>query len=51
MGHSEIGVTMNTYTHLGLDDAVMEIHRLQEQERVLGEFQEEEKGTILKMAE
>ena len=51
MGHSDIGVTMNTYTHLGLDDAVMEIHRLQEQERVLGEFEEEEKGTILKMAE
>lgn len=21
MGHSDIGVTMNTYTHLGLDDA------------------------------
>ena len=51
MGHSDIGVTMNTYTHLGLDDAVMEIQRLQEQERVLGEFEEEEKGTILKMAE
>lgn len=51
MGHSDIGVTMNTYTHLGLDDAVMEVHRLQEQERVLGEFEEEEKGMILKMAE
>ena len=32
-------------------DAVMEIHRLQEQERVLGEFKEEEKGTILRMAD
>lgn len=21
MGHSEIGITMNTYTHLGLEDA------------------------------
>ena len=51
MGHSDISVTMNTYTHLGLDDSVLEINRLQEQERVLGEFKEEEKGTLLKMAE
>lgn len=21
MGHSDIGVTLNTYTHLGIDDA------------------------------
>lgn len=27
MGHSEIGVTMNTYTHLGLDDAKDEMMR------------------------
>ena len=25
MGHSDIGVTMNTYTHLGLEDAVEEL--------------------------
>lgn len=30
MGHSDIGVTMNTYTHLGLDDAHQEMIRLQE---------------------
>lgn len=24
MGHSDIGVTLNTYTHLGLDDATDE---------------------------
>ena len=29
MGHSDIGVTMNTYTHLGLDDAQNEMIRLQ----------------------
>ena len=30
MGHSEIGVTMNTYTHLGLEDAQNEMARLEE---------------------
>ena len=32
MGHSDISVTMNTYTHLGLDDAQQELIRLQDQE-------------------
>lgn len=31
MGHSEIGVTLNTYTHLGLEDAVDEIKKLEEE--------------------
>ena len=30
MGHSEIGVTLNTYTHLGLEDATDELKRGQE---------------------
>ena len=30
MGHSDIGVTMNVYTHLGLDDARVELARLKE---------------------
>ena len=30
MGHSDIGVTMNTYTHLGLEDAKDEMIRLEE---------------------
>lgn len=29
MGHSEISVTMDTYTHLGLQDAWNELERLQ----------------------
>lgn len=33
MGHSDIGVTMNTYTHLGLDDAKNEMVRLEELEQ------------------
>ena len=28
MGHSEIGVTLNTYTHVGLEDAKTELKRL-----------------------
>lgn len=32
MGHSYISVTMNTYTHLGFDDAKDEMIRLEEQE-------------------
>ena len=30
MGHSDISVTMNTYTHLGLDDAKEEMIRMEE---------------------
>ncbi len=30
MSHSDIGVTMNTYTHLGLEDAQNEMARLEE---------------------
>ncbi len=32
MGHSDISVTMNTYTHLGLEDAVDEMNRMQQVE-------------------
>ena len=32
MGHSDISVTMNTYTHLGLEDAVEEMGRMKELE-------------------
>ena len=28
MGHSEIGVTLNTYTHVNLDDAVQEVKKI-----------------------
>lgn len=28
MGHSDIGVTLNTYTHLGFEDAKEEVLRL-----------------------
>lgn len=44
MGHSDIGVTMNVYTHLGLEDAAAEMARIEaveaarkEQEKISGE--------------
>ena len=37
MGHSDISVTMNTYTHLGLEDACEELHRMGEIERARAE--------------
>lgn len=44
MGHSEIGVTMNVYTHLGLEDAAAEMARMEaveaarkEQNKISGE--------------
>lgn len=47
MGHSDISVTMNTYTHLGLEDAVDEMNRVQqlesarkEQEALMGKTNE-----------
>ena len=30
MGHSEISVTLDVYTHLGLEDAAAELHRMEE---------------------
>ena len=38
MGHSDIGVTMNTYTHLGLDDAKNEMVRMEELEQARKEI-------------
>ena len=35
MGHSEISVTLNVYTHVGFEDAVAEIARLDEKLRVM----------------
>lgn len=39
MGHSDIGVTMNVYTHLGLDDAKDEMIRMEELEQARREVQ------------
>ena len=39
MGHSDIGVTLNTYTHLGLEDAVDELKRGEELENARKEME------------
>ena len=51
LGHSEIGVTLNTYTHLGLEDAAAEMNRMQEMEEARREQEKlrgagEEKETV-----
>lgn len=37
MGHSDIGVTLNTYTHLGLEDAEDELERVRQMENARAE--------------
>ena len=39
MGHSEIGVTMNVYTHLGLEDATVELRRVEELNKARAEVE------------
>ena len=38
MGHSDIGVTLNTYTHLGLEDAAGELKRMEDLENASKEL-------------
>ena len=45
MGHSDIGVTMNVYTHLGLDDAKDEMIRMEELEQAKKEVRGEKNET------
>lgn len=42
MGHSDISVKMNVYTHLGLDDARDEMIRLEELEQARKEVEKTE---------
>ena len=48
MGHSDIGVTMNTYTHLGLDDAKDEMIRLEELEQARKELDKTKESKPMK---
>ena len=49
--HSDIGVTLNTYTHLGLEDATDELRRMEELENNRKEMamNKEEKSVSQKM--
>ncbi len=51
MGHSDIGVTLNTYTHLGLEDAADELKRMEDLEIARKELEKtkEEKPVSQKM--
>ena len=49
MGHSEISVTMDVYTHLELDDAKDEIIRLKELEDARKEINNIERDTMRSM--
>lgn len=51
MGHSEIGVTLNTYTHLGLEDATDELKRMEDLENARKELDKtsEKKAVTQKM--
>ena len=39
MGHSDISVTMNVYTHIGFDDAEEELKRMEEFRKVQTEVE------------
>ena len=43
MGHSDISITMNVYTHLGLNDAKEEMIRVEELNRARDEMKKEGK--------
>ena len=50
MGHSDISVTMNTYTHWGLEDAADELKKMEDVEKVRREMEKgQEKPTNQKM--
>lgn len=50
MGHSDIGITMNVYTHLGLDDAKEEMIRLEELETARKEVEKTSENKPMKQS-
>ncbi len=50
MGHSDIAVTLNVYTHIGLDDVTEELRKLEEMENARRELDKgQEKPVSQKM--
>lgn len=39
MGHSDVSVTMNVYTHIGFDDAEEELKRMEEFRKAQAEIE------------
>jgi len=47
MGHSDISVTMNVYTHIGFDDAEEELKRMEEFRKAQAEVEQNKEKTML----
>ena len=47
MGHSDISVTMNVYTHIGFDDAEEELKRMEEFRKAQAEVEQKKKKPVL----
>lgn len=46
MGHSDISVTMNVYTHIGFDDVEEELKRMEEFRRAQAEVEQKKENLI-----
>ena len=46
MGHSDIGVTMNVYTHVGLEDAEDELRKMEEFQKAQTALEEKKEPPI-----
>ena len=51
MGHSDIGVTMNVYTHLNLDYARVEVERVEAMRELekIGEVNHDRDGKVIRL--
>ena len=47
MGYSDIGVTLNTYTHLGLGNAADELRRMEELENARKELEKNKEEKLV----
>jgi hypothetical protein len=47
MGHSDISVTMNVYTHIGFDDAEEELKRMEEFRKAQAEMEKKNQKPML----
>ena len=47
MGHSDIGVTLNTYTHLGLEDAEDELNRMEDLNNARNELDKNSRRNLI----
>lgn len=46
MGHSDISVTMNVYTHIGFDDAEEELRKLEEFRKAQAELEKQKEKPV-----